>query len=80
MDEKTKQIISKQTNIEDLVLIEKTYFECDNDVGATVLKLMNITYKSKPKPPRTQFDDYREILDDKDTVYQQIVANSKKST
>ena len=73
MDEDTKKIIAKQTNIEDTILIEKTYFECGSDVGATVLKLMNIEYKSKPVPSRTQFDDYREILDDKDSVYQQLI-------
>ena len=78
MDEETKTIISKQTGVQDTILIEKTFFECDSDIGATVLKLMKIEFKARPKTPRTEFDHYREILDDKDTVYQELIARTKK--
>lgn len=71
MDQETKEIISKQTGIEDMLVVEKTYFECNNDIGATVLKLMNFSFKEIPKPPETQFDEFRRILDEKDTIFQQ---------
>lgn len=77
MDVETKEVIAKQTNIEDIILIEKTYYECGGDVGATILKLMNVAYKEKPKPVRTQFDEYREILDEKAMIYQQILEKSR---
>ena len=77
MDTETKSIISNQTNIDDTLLIEKTYFECNSDVGATVLKLMNISYKEKKVKKPTEFDEYRKILDEKDTEYQKVMAKMK---
>lgn len=77
MDTETKSIISNQTNIDDTLLIEKTYFECNSDVGATVLKLMNISYKEKKVKQPTEFDEYRKILDEKDTEYHKVMAKMK---
>jgi hypothetical protein len=78
MDLETKFIISDQTNEPDLVLIEKTFFECNSDVGATILKLMNIPYVEKPKKPRTDIDDMRDILDEKDTEFQKVMESMKQ--
>ena len=80
MDKETKEIVSKQTDIADLIFIEKTFFECNGYIGATILKLMNIEFKERPKPPVTEFDEYRKILDDKDTVYQEVLNSTRKST
>lgn len=77
MDDEIKSIISNQTNIEDTLLIEKTFFECNSDVGATVLTLMNISYKEKKAKQPTEFDEYRKILDEKDTEYQKVMAKMK---
>jgi len=77
MDAETKLIISNQTNIEDTLLIEKTFFECDSDIGATVLKLMNIPYKKPVLKKPTEFDEYRKILDEKDTEYQKVMEKMK---
>lgn len=72
MDQETKEIISKQTGVEDLVLIEKTYFANHGDIGATVCKLQNLHFVEKPKPLYTKFDEIREILDEKDQIFQQL--------
>lgn len=72
MDQEIKEIISKQTGVSDTLLIEKTFFECGSDVGATVLKLLNHEYVERPKPERTYFDEIREILDEKDTIFQDL--------
>jgi hypothetical protein len=79
MDQETKEIISKQTGQDDLLIIEKTYFECECDVGETVLKLLNIAFLKKTKAIRTQFDEMREILDEKDTIYQEVIKKNNKS-
>ncbi len=77
MDEEIRQIISKQTGETDLLAIERTYYECNQDVGATVCKLMNITYKERPKRTKTEFDVYREIADEKDTIYQEMLKKKR---
>lgn len=77
MDQSTKDIVSKQTGIDDMLLIEKVFFECNSDVGSCILTLMDIKFETKPEPISTEFDEYRRILDDKDRIYQQVVEKSK---
>jgi hypothetical protein len=77
MDQETKEIISKQTGESDLLLIEKIFFECDSDIGATICKLQNIEYKEPKKPKKTEFDDIRKILDEKDTIFQEYLEKNK---
>ena len=77
MDRETKEIISKQTGEEDLVHIEKTYYECNGDIGATICKIQNISYQEKPKKPYSKIDEFREILDEKDTIYQDLLKSYK---
>ena len=72
MDQETKEIISKQTGETDLILIEKTFFECDSDIGKTILKILNVSYKEKRKPELTYFDEMRKICDEKDTIFQDL--------
>jgi len=69
MDKEILSAIKKQTDIEDDLLIEKTYYEKRCDIGETILTLMNIPYKKKPMKARTVFDDVREICDDKDSYF-----------
>ena len=69
MDQETKEIISKQTGVTDMILIEKTFFECQQDSGATILTLLEVPFKQKRKLPDTKFDEIRCILDEKATIY-----------
>lgn len=78
MDEDIKTIISSQTNIDDTLLIEKTYYECNSDVGATVLTLMNISFDQPAAKKTDIFTEYRKILDEKDTEYQKVMGNMKR--
>ena len=77
MDQETKEIISKQTGENDLLLIEKTYFECEHDIGATICKLQNITYPEHKKQ-KTEFDQIRVILNEKDQIYQEMIDRTKR--
>lgn len=77
MDAETRQIIADQAGETDLLFVEKTYFQCNGDVGATVLRLMDYKYEERQKPPRTKFDEMREILDEKDAIFQGIIEKSK---
>lgn len=78
MDNDVISIISNQTNIDDTLLIEKTFFECNSDIGSTVLTLMNIPYKKPILKKQTEFDEYRKILDEKDTEYQKVMEKMKR--
>lgn len=77
MDIETKNIIADQTGQTDLIIIEKIFFECNGDVGACVLKLLNISYDEKHKQPYTKFDEIRTILDEKEKIYQNIMDKQK---
>jgi hypothetical protein len=69
------EMISKQTNIKDNILIEKTFFECNSDVYNTICKLLDV--KEKEEKPRTVFDDLRMICDEKAVLFQNILKSSK---
>lgn len=70
-------IISKQTGVTDMLLIEKTFYACDSDVADTILTLMDVNYEKPAKKPRTLFDDIRQIVDEKATVYQDMITHQK---
>ena len=78
MDQEIKEIISKQTGEKDLIQIEKIYFECNGDIGATICKIQNISYQEKPKKPYTKIDEMREILDEKDMIFLNHIKTNKK--
>ena len=69
------ELIAKQTNIKDTILIEKTYFACESDVCKTICKLLNV--KEKEEKLKTIFDDLRMICDEKAVVFQNILKSSK---
>ena len=69
MDKELLSVIKRQSNIDDDILVERVYFEEKRDVGATILKLMNISYPETKTRLRTVFDDVRDICDDKDNNY-----------
>jgi hypothetical protein len=77
MNQDQADIISKQTGVTDMLLIEKTYYACDSDVAQTILTLMDVVYEKPAKKPRTLFDDIREIVDEKATVYQNMLNHQK---
>jgi hypothetical protein len=63
--------IKKQTNVSDDALIEQTYKDCAGDELKAIMKLLNIEERKSSKPP-TLFDNIREILDEKDKIYQEL--------
>jgi len=69
MDKELLSVIKKQSNIDDDILVERVYFETGRDVGATILKLMNVSYPETTPKIKTVFDEVREICDDKDNNY-----------
>ena len=71
----TFELISKQSGIDDFLLIEKTFYECNSNELATIFKLMGRELPHvrgvKLENEKTVFDDLRTICDDKDTIFQQ---------
>jgi hypothetical protein len=72
-------IISKQTGVNDLLLIEKTYYECNSDNVTTIYKLLEIELPEIKQEKRTIFDDLREICDEKDTIFQEIMKKNREN-
>lgn len=73
-------IISKQTGITDHLLIERTYYECDSDSTKTIYKLMEIELPElRERKPRDVFDDLREICDQKDMIFQDIMKKNREN-
>lgn len=66
-------IISKQTGIDDSLLVEKTYYACGGDCSKTILTLLNIEVPrqrhEKDDDDKTVFDDFRVILEEKDAIF-----------
>lgn len=79
MSNETYKIISDQTGINDLLHIEKTYYECNGDEVSTILKLMNMSLPKtrNTKKLKTLFDDLREICDEKDTIFQEFLSKNR---
>lgn len=69
-------IIQSQTNIDDLLHIERTLMECNNDVSKTILKLLNLLPEEVKKEP-TDIDVFREILNEKDKIYHEVMDKNK---
>lgn len=73
-------LIMNQTGINDKNLIEKIYFEYKSDTVKTILKLLEIELPVRTEKIRNVFDDFREILDEKDTIFQEFLTKQNKST
>lgn len=67
------KIISKQAGVDDLLLVEKTYYECKSDITKTILTLLNKEIPKlrheKDEHLKTVLDDVREILDEKEAIF-----------
>lgn len=70
-------IIKSQTDIDDNLLIERTLMECKEDVPKTILMLMNLLPKEIQKEP-TDIDLFREILNEKDKIYHEVMEKNKQ--
>jgi hypothetical protein len=70
-------IIMSQTNVEDRLYVERVYMECENDVPQTVIKLMNLEVEHKPQKEPTIFENIRKILNEKDTMYHDVMARNR---
>ena len=79
-DKSTLELISKQTNIQDLDKIAAVLTDCRGDGFAAIYKLMDLDMPpirgQKLPNERNVFDDIREICDAKDTVFQQRLKST----
>jgi hypothetical protein len=71
------EIIQSQSGIDDKLLIERTFMECNNDISKTILKLMNLLPQEVHKEP-TDIDIFREILNEKDRIYHDVMDKNKQ--
>lgn len=71
-------IIASQTGIDDKLVIERTYMECGNDISKTILKLLDLLPPEVPQKEPTDMEMFRQILDEKEAIYRDIVAANKK--
>lgn len=69
MDKEVLDIIKKQTDIQDDLLIERVYYENGNDPVKTITTLSKIEIIKKQDSPHTVFDDIRKIVDEKENIY-----------
>jgi hypothetical protein len=69
MDKSIIDIIKKQTNVTDDLLIERVYYECENDPVKTITTLSKIETIPKKDTNHTVFDDIRKIVDEKENIY-----------
>lgn len=66
-------IIAHQTGLTDTLYIERVLIECNNDIAATILKLMGTMPKSIQKEP-SAFEQIRMILDEKEKLFYDAMA------
>lgn len=75
-------IIISQTGIQDKLYIEKVLIECNNNISSAIIKLMyptdneNTEHKTSQEP--TVFEQIREILNDKEKVYYDLINKKNK--
>lgn len=77
MDQTLKEIIMDQSGHTDPIYVEKVYFECNQDVGETICKLQNLTPAVVPEKSKTQFDEMRAILEEKDKIFRKFLDQKK---
>ena len=71
-------IIASQTGVDDMLIIERTFMECNNDTTKTILKLLNMLPKEiVPKEP-SDIDVFRAILNEKEKIYHDIMTRKKQ--
>lgn len=74
-------IISSQTGINDRALIERYYIECNNSVVDTIMKLMDYRYCKEPiQKEYTVFDNIRDIMLEKETLFLEVMKQAKGQT
>lgn len=71
-------IIASQTGVDDKLVIERTYMECGNDISKTILKLLDLLPPEAPQKEPTDMEMFRQILDEKEAIYRDIVAANKQ--
>lgn len=78
--QQTLKLISKQTGVDDLFIVEKAFCECKENELQTIFKLMGMEMPQvrgvKLDHEKTVFDDVRQICDDKDVVFQNRIKST----
>lgn len=71
-------IIASQSGVTDMLVIERTFMECNNDTSKTILKLINMLPKEAPPKEPSDIDVFRAILNEKDKIYHDIMSRKKQ--
>jgi hypothetical protein len=71
------ETITSQTGVTDKLEIEKVLLDCQGDISLTILRLLSLQTVSKPIQEPTIFEQIREILNEKDRVYHDLLAKNR---
>ena len=73
-------IIVSQTGIQDVRKIECVLMECNNDISAAIFNLLKGDSQKKDEVEKetTVFDEIRVILNEKDTLYHDMMTQKSK--
>lgn len=77
MDQTVKEIIMDQTGQTDPIHVEKVFFECNQDVGDTICRLQDLKPVVRQQKTKTQFDNMRKILEEKDKIFREFLDKKK---
>ncbi len=75
------QYIASQTNMTDLLEIEKLFYKNNCNIADTIIDILELQVSSNEQHRRdrvkTKIDDIREILDNKETTYLKHLNKNK---
>lgn len=71
-------IIASQSGVSDMLIIERTFMECNNDTSKTILKLLNLLPEDAPPKEPSDIDVFRAILNEKDKIYHDVMSRKKE--
>lgn len=71
------ETITSQTGVTDKLEIEKVLLDCQGDISLAILRLLSLQTIEKPIQEPTIFEQIREILNEKDRVYHDVIAKNK---
>jgi hypothetical protein len=77
------EFISNQTGINDIITIKRHLTENNNNVSSTILTLLDLKQDhetcAKSNTENTIFDEIRLILNEKETIYQDVMKGNKNT-
>lgn len=77
------EFISNQTNITDIIAIKRHLADNNNNISSTIVTLLDLTQDNqtcaKHNTENTVFDEIRKILNEKETIYQDVMKGNKNT-